>query len=56
MGQVTRVEQKGRRRGHTIDLVNGLLKSARHILIRVFAKADMAVAHLDEAEIACSVC
>src|SRR5262249_58290870 len=50
--QVAGVEHEGRRPGHRVDLFHRLFESARHVDVRGLAETDVAVADLDEAEIA----
>jgi hypothetical protein len=51
MGEVTRVEEKGRGWLQPIDLGGGQLQRGHHIWIRLSLEADMRVTDLDEAEI-----
>src|SRR6202035_4683718 len=51
LGNISRVDKERRRRWHRVDTIERNFKGLGNILVRVFAKTDMAIADLQEAEI-----
>src|SRR6266404_1326523 len=48
---ISGVNKKSRRGGHRIDAIESNLEGLRHILVCLFAEADVTVADLQKAEI-----
>src|SRR6266404_2969356 len=51
LGNVSRVNKKGRRRRHRVDAIEGNFEGLGHIFVCVFAEADVAIADLEKAEV-----
>src|SRR6266480_6452698 len=49
--EVSRVDKESWRSGHRVDAIESNLEGLRHILVRVFAEADVAIADLEKAEV-----
>ena len=48
---ISRVNEEGRRRRHRVDAIESNSEGRRHIFVRLFTEADVAVADLQKAEI-----
>ncbi len=48
---ISSVDEEGGRSGHRVDAIESNLERLRHILVCLFAKADVAIANLEKAEI-----
>src|SRR4029077_1970340 len=51
LGDISGVDKERRRGGHGVDAIQSNLERLRHIFVRLFAEADVAVTDLQKAEI-----